>query len=109
MAEIMNTNMELAYFAWIMENPNQFSKVEPYFFKKDEIQFVYNVIREEYIKSPKKVIPSPNQILSMVQLHDTESKITASMLKTMLTKSTSDYESSWIEPRFKSWKLSNSM
>jgi hypothetical protein len=58
MAEIMNTNMELAYFAWIMENPNQFSKVEPYFFKKDEIQFVYNVIREEYIKSPKKVIPT---------------------------------------------------
>jgi hypothetical protein len=108
-SEVMNTNMELIYFSWIMENPDQFSKVEPAFFKKDEIQFVYNIIREHYINSPKKNIPSPKQILQMVQLHDPEGKITPTILKTMLSQNTSDYGTDWIEPRFKAWKLSNSM
>lgn len=109
MAEVMNAQMELQYFTWIMENPEQFSKVEPYFFKKDEIQFVYQVIREHYLASKKKSIPSPKQIWSMVQLNDTEGKISQSILKTILDNNTKEYGVEWIEPRFKSWKISNSM
>lgn len=109
MAEMMNATMELNYFSWIMENPEQFSKVEPSFFKKDEIQFVYQIIREYYINATKKTIPTPKQILSMVQLNDTEKKIEPSMLMTMLKSNTSELGVDWIEPRFKAWKLSNSM
>ena len=61
MADTMNTNMEKHYFIWIMDNPEQLSKVESYFFKNQDIQFIYTVIREEYLKSESHIIPSPQQ------------------------------------------------
>lgn len=109
MAEMMNTNMELQYFSYIMENPEQFLKVSPAFFKTDEIQFVYQIIQENYIISKNKQIPSPKQIWSMIQLHDTDGKITQEKLKTILKNSTSDVQLDWLEPRFKAWKLSNAI
>ena len=62
MAEVMNTNMEKHYFIYILDNPDQFSKVEPFFFKNSDIQFVYSVIREEYLKSESHIVPSIQQI-----------------------------------------------
>lgn len=108
MAEVVNANTELLYFSWILNHPGQFSKVESGFFKKDEIRDVYHLIREEYLRSPKKIIPSNNQIYNMVKLHDTEGKITKSILMSILKDNTSDVDESWLEPRFKAWKLSNS-
>jgi replicative DNA helicase len=107
MAEIVNANTELLYFSWIMNHPEQFSKVESGFFKKDEIRFVYEIIREEYLRSVKKIIPSPNQVYNMVKLQDTEGKINKNILMSILKDNTSDVEESWLEPRFKAWKLSN--
>ena len=107
MSETMNTNMELQYFSLIKENPEQFLKVEPNFFKNDEIQFVYQILREHYLTSKKKEIPTNTQILSMVQLRDTENKITKEALKVMLTSKLDEYQNEFLEPRFKAWKLSN--
>ncbi len=72
MAEVMNTNMEKHYFIYILDNPDQFSKVEPFFFKNSDIQFVYTVIREEYMRSESHIVPSVQQIYSMVKLADQE-------------------------------------
>lgn len=109
MTEVMNTNMEKHYFIFIMDNPEQFSKVEPFFFKNDDIQFIYTVIREEYLRSENHVVPSPQQIYSMVKLHDTENKISSKVIKLLLQSDNSDISEEWLLPRFKGWKIQNQL
>jgi 5-bromo-4-chloroindolyl phosphate hydrolysis protein len=40
MADVNNTNMEKHYFIYILDNPDQFSKGEPFFFKNSDLQFI---------------------------------------------------------------------
>jgi len=107
MADTMNTNMEKHYFIWIMDNPEQFSKVEPYFFKNQDIQFIYTVIREEYLKSESRIIPSPQQIYAMVKLADEDNKINAKVIQLLLKSDNTDISDEWLSPRFKAWKIQN--
>jgi len=109
MAENMNTNMEKHYFIHIMDNPDQFSKVEPFFFKNSDIQFIYTIIRDEYIKSESHSVPSNQQIYSMVKLSDQENKINDKVIKLLLQSDNSDISSDWLIPRFKSWKITNEL
>ena len=105
----MNTNMEKHFFIYILDNPDQFSKVEPFFFKNSDIQFVYTVIREEYMRSESHIVPSTQQIVSMVKLADQDSKISTSVLKLLLQSDNTDISDEWLIPRFKSWKISNEL
>ena len=107
MAEVMNTNMEKHYFIYILDNPDQFSKVEPFFFKNSDIQFIYTVIREEYLKSESHIVPSIQQIYSMVKLSDQDNKINDKVIKLLLQSDNSDISQEWLVPRFKSWKIQN--
>lgn len=109
MAEVMNTNMEKHYFIHILDNPDQFSKVEPVFFKNSDIQFIYTVIREEYIKSESHIVPSPQQIYSMVKLADQDNKINDKVIKLLLQSDNSDISEEWLLPRFKGWKIQNQL
>lgn len=109
MAEVMNTNMEKHYFIYILDNPDQFSKVEPFFFKNSDIQFVYTVIREEYMRSESHIVPSVQQIYSMVKLADQEAKISNNVLKLLLQSDNSDISNEWLVPRFKGWKIQNQL
>jgi len=109
MADTMNTNMEKHYFVWIMDNPEQFSKVEPYFFKNQDIQFIYTVIREEYLKSESRIIPSPQQIYAMVKLADEDNKINAKVIQLLLKSDNTDISDEWLLPRFKAWKIQNQL
>jgi hypothetical protein len=104
MPEVMNANMEKNFFTYILENPNQFSKVEPYFFKNENIQFVYTVVREEYLSTKEK--PSLQQIVDMVKLHDPDNKTPNEALKIILKNDISE-KREWVENKFKAWKLSN--
>ena len=107
MAETMNTNMEKHYFIYILDNPDQFSKVETYFFKNSDIMFVYTVIREEYLRSESHIVPSTQQIVAMVKLADQDNKISNGVLKLLLQSDNSDISSEWLVPRFKAWKIQN--
>lgn len=107
MAEVTNTNMEKHFFIYILENPEQFSKVESYYFNNNDIMFVYSVIREEYLRSEKHIVPSPKQIFSMVKLADTENKINDKVLQLLLKSDNSDMSLEWLLPRFKAWKIKN--
>ena len=71
--ETMNVQMEKFFFTWILDHSSQFFNVEPEYFKNDEIRFIYKVVRDEYIIS--KNIPTPQQIVAMIKLHDPEEKI----------------------------------
>jgi len=104
MAEKMNAGLEKVFFKYILDNPEQFYKVETYFFKNDEIQFIYSVVRDEYIRSKK--ISSPQQILAMVKLNDVDKKISDNITKAILKGDNNSYDDDWILPRFKAWKLS---
>jgi len=105
MAEKINSGLEKVFFKHVLENPEQFYKVEPYFFKNDDIQFIYNVVREEYILSKK--VSTSQQILAMVKLNDVEKKIEANLVKMLLKGDNDSYDDEWISTRFKAWKLSN--
>ena len=109
MSEVMNTNMEKHYFIHILDNPDQFSKVEPVFFKNSDIQFIYTVIREEYIRSESHIVPSPQQIYSMVKLADQDNKINDKVIKLLLQSDNSDISEEWLLPRFKGWKIQNQL
>ena len=109
MAEVMNTNMEKHYFIYILDNPEQISKVEPFFFKNSDIQFIYSVIREEYLKSESHIIPSSQQIYSMVKLSDQDNKINDKVIKMLLQSDNSDISQEWLVPRFKGWKIQNQL
>jgi replicative DNA helicase len=109
MADVTNTNQEKHYFVHILENPDQFSKVEPYFFKNSDIMFIYSVIRDEYIRSESHTVPSINQIYSMVKLADQENKISDKVIKLLLQSDNGDISSEWLTPRFKSWKIKNQL
>ena len=107
MSEVVNTNLEKLFFAKILSDPNQFYKVEPFFFRNDQIRFVYEIIRDSYINSKEKVVPSPKQIWTMISLHDTEKLISMEVLKSLLTENTQDMSLEWFDKRYKAWKSSN--
>lgn len=107
MNEVVNTNIEKLFFAKIMGDSAQFYKVEPFFFRNDQIRFIYEVIRDNYINSKDKVVPSAKQIWTMVSIHDVEKTISKEVLKLLLTEDTGDVSDEWLDKRFKAWKSSN--
>jgi hypothetical protein len=107
MSEKMNVGMEKVFFHHILDNAEQFFKVEPYFFKNEDIQYIYSIVRNEYIVSKKKVVATPQQILAMVKLNDIEKKIADNLVKMLLKGDNTAYEEEWISEKFKAWKISN--
>lgn len=107
MPEIVNTNLEKLFFAKIKEDSAQFYKVEPFFFRNEQIRFVYEVIREDYIKGKDKVVASPAQAWTMITLHDNEKIITKEAFKALYKETTDNVNYEWLDKRFKAWKISN--
>jgi hypothetical protein len=103
--ETMNVQMEKFFFTWIMDHSSQFFNVEPDFFKNDEIRFIYQVVRDEYIIS--KNVPTPQQTVAMIKLHDPEEKINNNVIKVLLKNDNSVHDQEWLDRHFKAWKLSN--
>ena len=103
----MTIGIEKIFFGFILQNKKYFPIVEPFYFKNNEIQFVYKIIREYMLQSNVE-LPSPKQILEMVSLEDRDGLITKDILKSMLSVNLSDYdEVNFIIPRFNSWILAN--
>ena len=99
--------LEKVYFNYILSNKKYFDIVKSYFFRNSEIQFVYGVIREYMLKGDTKV-PTPRQILDMVNIEDKEGLITKEILKSILQVDLKEYdEKNFIEPNFNGWVLAN--
>jgi len=99
--------LEKVYFNYILDNKKYFDLVKSYFFRNSEIQFVYGVIREYMLKGDAKV-PTPRQILDMVNIEDKEGLITKEILKSILQVDLKEYdEKNFIEPNFNGWVLAN--
>lgn len=105
---MITTQLEKVFFNYVKENKKYFSLVKPYFFRNNEIQFVYEILRNYMLESTESKVPSPRQILDMVQLEDKEGRITKAILKSILDIDLNEYsEMDFIEPRFNAWILSN--
>ena len=107
MSEVVNTNLEKLFFAKILEDPSQFYKVEPFFFRNEQIRFVYEIIRNNYVSGKDKIVPSPKQIWTMVSSQDIDKKVSKDALKLLLVESTQEISADWFDRRFKAWKSSN--
>jgi len=105
--EVMNAQMEKYFFTWILEHQTQFEKVEPEFFKNEDIQFIYKVIRNEFLVAKDKKVPSPQQIVAMIKLQDPEEKISNNVIKAILKNDNSVHSQDWLENKFSSWRLAN--
>ncbi len=104
----MTIGIEKIFFGYILQNKKYFPIVENFYFKNNEIQFVYNIIRKYMLQSGNVDVPSPKQILEMVSLEDKDAMITKDILKSMLTVNLEEYdELNFIIPRFNAWILGN--
>ena len=104
--EKMNPNMEKIFFRYILDHAEEFNRVENYFFRVDDIQYVYTIIRDEFLQSKNKQVPSNQQIIAMLKLREDERIIDKGFLKILLQSDNSNYEKEWLEPRYKAWKKS---
>ena len=106
----MTISLEKIFFCYILNNKQYFEIVDQNFFRNNEIQLVYNVIRKYMVKNIEVEVPSPKQILEMVQLEDREGIITKDILKSILTTDLKNYdENNFIIPKLKAWILSNNL
>jgi hypothetical protein len=104
----MTIGIEKIFFGYILQNKKYFHIIDAYFFKNNEIQFVYEVLRNYMLKDSDVQLPSPKQILEMINLEDKDGLITKDILKSMLSVDLNDYdEDNFIIPRFNAWILSN--
>lgn len=104
----MTPQLEKVFFNYILLNKKFFEITKPFFFRNSEIQFVYGVIRNYILNSSDTKIPSPRQILDMVNLEDKEGVITKEILKSILQVNLEEYDQkNFIEPKFHAWILSN--
>jgi len=104
----MTIGIEKIFFSFILQNKKYFHTVDPYFFKNNEIQFVYEILKNYMLKDSDVQLPSAKQILEMVNLEDKDGLITREILKSMLTVDLKEYdEDNFIIPRFNAWILSN--
>jgi replicative DNA helicase len=104
----MTPQLEKVFFNYILKYKKFFDVVKPYFFRNSEIQFVYGVVRIYMVQSSDITVPTPRQILDMVNLEDKEGIITKEILKSILHVDLKEYdEKQFIEPKFNAWVLSN--
>lgn len=104
----MTPQLEKVFFNYILNNKKYFELVKPYFFKNNEIVFVYDVIRKYISTSSDIEIPTPRQILDMVSLEDKNGIITKEILKSILQVNLQEYsEKDFILPKFNAWVLGN--
>jgi replicative DNA helicase len=104
----MTPQLEKVFFNYILANKKYFEIVKPFFFRNSEIQFVYGVVRNYMLTASDSKVPTPRQILDMVNLEDKEGIITKEILKSILQVDLKEYdEKNFIEPKFNAWVLSN--
>jgi hypothetical protein len=104
----MTINLEKIFFNWILKNPEHFKNVPGYYFENQDIKFVYDCIRNEYLGSLDKIVPSNKEIYNLVKIYDKRDEIPVDFVKALLKHDQKDFRHEFVDPRFKSWVLSNS-
>lgn len=103
----MTVQLEKIFLNYILNNKSYFEIVKSHYFKNNEIQFVYDIIRN-YILDGNKDVPSIRQIFDMVSIEDKRGFITKDIFKTIFKIDLKEYsENDFIIPKINTWILSN--
>lgn len=107
-------SMEKYFFAYIMENPKFFQRVEPMNFKNSKIKFIFERIRDNYIRQEKPVVPSNHKVLELVRLDDPDGDaISNEFLKGLLNVDIGNIvqgnDDDYLKKSFYSWCTYNNM
>lgn len=105
----MTSILEKVFFNWVLKNPEQIKNVHGYYFEHEVIQFVYNCIRNEYMISEDKQIPSNKEIIALTKSMDHKDQYDIAIIKSLLKIDWKDYRDEFVKPKFKSWVLYNSI
>lgn len=105
----MTSNLEKIFMNWILLHPEYFKIIHGYFFENEDIRFVYDIIRNEYLSSTDKIVPGNKEIFNLVKIFDKKERITGDFIKALLKIDFKEYRDEFIIPRFKAWALSNSV
>jgi hypothetical protein len=107
MPEVINANLEKAFFTYILQHSIYFDKIEPDYFQNDAIQFIYKIVQEEFLNSKVKYVPEPKQIATMVRNHDPEFKFSNEIITTILKNDNTEFNEEYLTKKFKAWRISN--
>ncbi len=107
-------SMEKYFFAYIMENPKFFHRVEAMSFKDSKISFVYKRIAEYFLRQEKPIVPNNAKIFELIRLDDPDSEAIANdYLKNLLNvdvgRITQGADDDYLKKSFYSWCTYNSM
>jgi hypothetical protein len=107
-------SMEKYFFAYIMENPKFFQRVDPMNFKNSKIKFIFERIKNNYLKQEKPIVPSNHKILELIRLDDPDSDaISNDFLKGLLQVDIGNMiqskDDDYLKKSFYSWLTYNSM
>ena len=103
----MNAQLEKVFLNYILKNKQYFEIVKPYFFKNNEIQFIFKII-QNYVTDGNKDVPTIRQIFDMVDIEDKSKFITKDIFKTIFKIDLNEYsEDDFILPKMNTWILSN--
>lgn len=105
----MNTKTEQLFFHWILSNPDLFKHVYGHYFENTGIRFIYDCIKNEYMSSIDKVIPSNKEIIALVKMYDKKNEIEIDFIKGLLKFDLTQYRSEFVTPRIFSWIKSNAL
>ncbi len=100
--------IEKLFLHWILKNTQYFKVVDGNFFKNEEIKFIYNAVRNEWMASTDKTAPGIKEIKTLVRTMDSDEKISNDLMTAILKNDSSDFRDEFIINRFKAWILSNS-
>lgn len=108
-------SMEKYFFAYVLENPKFFSRVEPMCFKNAKIKFVFDRIRSFYLKQDKSgQVPSNHKIFELIRLDDPDGDaISSEYLKGLLNVDIGNIvqgkDDNYLKKSFYSWMTYNNM
>lgn len=105
----MTSSMEKLFFAAILQDkPSYLNKILPFAFKNEQIQFVYKIVRDYWLESRDKTIPSAKKIVELVRLEDPDkARVSDEVLKALLTVDLAEYINSeqddWLYKKLAAW------
>lgn len=105
----ITSNLEKIYFNWILLNPEYFKIIYGEFFENDNINFIYNSIRTEYLSTNDKddTVPSKTEIINIVKIYDKKDIIDVKFIKALLKFDKTKIRDVFIKPKFEAWVKSN--
>jgi len=113
----LSVNFEKLYFAFILTRPEYLRRIEPYYFKANEIQLVFSVVKEEVKNHPTDGIPKVKRIVELVKLKDSKKIIKKEVLRSLLSVNLDEYspdgkddsKHAWLEKRVQAWITFNTI